>query len=78
MLVYLERGIIPLSPEAMSLFPTKIVAKLASWKRSTYSDFAVLPYTEEVVTNGLAKESDIFFTAMMDRGSGILSNRNRS
>ena len=69
----LERGINPLSPEAMSLFPTKIVAKLASWKRSTYSDFAVLPYTEEVVTNGLAKESDIFFTAMMDRGSAKLT-----
>ena len=69
----LERGIIPLSPEAMSLFPTKIVAKLASWKRSTYSDFAVLPYTEEVVTNGLSKESDIFFTAMMDRGSAKLT-----
>ncbi|XP_071180226.1 THO complex subunit 5 homolog isoform X2 [Mytilus edulis] len=72
-LASLERGIIPLAPEAMSLFPTKIVAKLASWKRSTYEDFCVLPYTEELISNGLAKESDIFFTATMDRGSAKMT-----
>jgi len=65
-----ERGSVQLSGECLTLFPTKIVAQLSSWKRSTYEDFATLPHTKSTLSAGLAGEDDLYFTAVIDRCSG--------
>lgn len=58
-------------PEYQGLFPSKIVSRLTSWKRSTYEDFAVLPHAQALVDDEVVEQSDIFFTAVIERGSGI-------
>ncbi|KAJ8313100.1 hypothetical protein KUTeg_010473 [Tegillarca granosa] len=69
----LERGSIPVSSEYQSIFPTKIISKLSSWRRSTYEDFAVLPQTKSLIDQEMASESDIYFTAVIERGSAKLT-----
>ncbi|XP_061178240.1 THO complex subunit 5 homolog isoform X1 [Saccostrea echinata] len=68
-----ETGNVVVDPEYQGLFPSKIVSRLTSWKRATYEDFAALPYTEALVTDGVVEESDIFFTAIIDRGSAKMT-----
>lgn len=58
-------------PEYQGLFPSKIVSRLTSWKRSTYEDFAVLPHAQALVDDEVVEQSDIFFMAVIERGSGI-------
>ncbi|CAG5135934.1 unnamed protein product [Candidula unifasciata] len=73
MLLSLERGIIPLSADSMKMFPAKINAQLTSWKRSTFSDIQVLPHAERFIKAGVIRESDLIFTAVMERGSARMT-----
>lgn len=68
---FTETGNVVVDPEYQGLFPSKIVSRLTSWKRSTYEDFAVLPHTQALVDDEVVEQSDIFFTAVIERGSGI-------
>ncbi|XP_064612644.1 THO complex subunit 5 homolog [Liolophura sinensis] len=74
-LISLERYSVPVSSEHQNLFPTKILSQLTSWRRSTYADFISLPYTQTAIDSGLAEEADIFFTAVVDRGSAKLTSQ---
>lgn len=69
---FTETGNVVVDPEYQGLFPSKIVSRLTSWKRSTYEDFAILPHTQTLVDDEVVEQSDIFFTAVIERGSGIL------
>ncbi|XP_013387821.1 THO complex subunit 5 homolog A-like isoform X1 [Lingula anatina] len=71
-LASLEHGSVPVSSEYMSLFPPKISSRLVSWRRSTYDDFAALPYCKHLIDSCLAKDSDLFFTTCAERGSAKL------
>lgn len=68
---FTETGNVVVDPEYQGLFPSKIVSRLTSWKRSTYEDFAVLPHAQALVDDEVVEQSDIFFTAVIERGSGI-------
>lgn len=68
---FAETGNVVVDPEYQGLFPTKIVSRLTSWKRSTFEDFAALPHTQALVVDEVVDQSDIFFTAVIERGSGI-------
>lgn len=59
-----------MSSEYQAMFPSKIISKLSSWKRSTFEDFAVLPQSKCLIDQEMTCESDIYFTAVMERGSG--------
>ena len=59
-----------MSSDCIKLFPAKIVAQVTSWKRITYEDFACLAHTKSVIKDSLVKETDMFFTITMERGSG--------
>ncbi|XP_033747384.1 THO complex subunit 5 homolog isoform X2 [Pecten maximus] len=72
-LASLERGSIQVNKDYLPLFPAKIVARLVSWKRSTYEDFSVLPHARSAITAGLAGESDLYFTAIMERSSAKMT-----
>jgi THO complex subunit 5 len=56
----------------MAMFPVKLTSQLKSWQRSTYEEFIETPYTQTVVSQGLASESDLYFTAVIERGTGKL------
>lgn len=68
-----ETGNVVVDPEYQGLFPSKIVSRLTSWKRSTYEDFAVLPHAQALVDDEVVEQSDIFFTAVIERGSAKMT-----
>ncbi|XP_045172199.2 THO complex subunit 5 homolog [Mercenaria mercenaria] len=69
----LERNSIPVSSECMGMFPVKLSGHLKSWQRSTYEEFIETPYTQTVVSQGLARELDLYFTAVIERGTAKLT-----
>ncbi|CAI9734696.1 Hypothetical predicted protein [Octopus vulgaris] len=71
-LVSLERSFIPVSGEYTNLYPAKIITHLTSWRRSTFEEFSNLPYCQSLVKEGFAHESDMFFTAVLERSSAKL------
>ncbi|KAK3083868.1 hypothetical protein FSP39_004365 [Pinctada imbricata] len=68
-----ERMTVLINPEYMSMFPAKIVSKLSSWKRSTYEDFISLPHASAPISSGLAGPSDLYFTAVIERGTAKMT-----
>uniref|UniRef100_S4RNY4 Uncharacterized protein n=1 Tax=Petromyzon marinus TaxID=7757 RepID=S4RNY4_PETMA len=67
-----EHCILPVSAESQPLFPAKMVSRLMQWTASTYDEYKVLPYTRPVVEAGLAQESDLYFSALIERGTAKL------
>lgn len=53
------------------MFPSKVVSQLASWKRSTFEDFKECPYATHCITEDLVSQHNMFFTAVIERASGI-------
>lgn len=68
-----EQGIIPVPAESMSLYPAKISSRLSQWKRSTFQDFTACVHTERLVEADLAKPTDMYFTASVQRGTATMS-----
>ncbi|XP_055996153.1 THO complex subunit 5 homolog isoform X2 [Ostrea edulis] len=68
-----ETGNVVVNPEYQGLFPSKIVSRLTSWKRSTFEDFSSLPNTQTLVADDIVEKSDIFFTAVIERGSAKMT-----
>ncbi|XP_075686002.1 THO complex subunit 5 isoform X1 [Rhinoderma darwinii] len=68
----LEHGIIPISGECQNLFPTKVVSRLTRWSMIPYEDYLVLPYTKEVVEFGLAQDTHLYYSLMIERGTAKL------
>ncbi|KAK6190794.1 hypothetical protein SNE40_002582 [Patella caerulea] len=72
-LATLEKNSIPVSSCLIDMFPVKVLSRLVSWKRSTYEDFRSLDYTKNITEGDMVSETDIFFTAVMERGSAKLT-----
>lgn len=68
----LEHGIIPISGECQNLFPAKVVSRLTRWSIIPYEDYVVLPYTKEVVESGLAQDTNLYYSLMIERGTAKL------
>ncbi|XP_068422369.1 THO complex subunit 5 homolog isoform X1 [Clinocottus analis] len=68
----LEHSIIPVSSECQNLFPAKILSRLARWTTTTQQDYMDLPYTRHVTAAGLANETDLYFMAVVERGTARL------
>uniref|UniRef100_A0A3P9M612 THO complex 5 n=2 Tax=Oryzias latipes TaxID=8090 RepID=A0A3P9M612_ORYLA len=69
----LEHSIIPISSECQHLFPAKIISRLARWTTISQHEYMELPYTRHVTDAGLAKESDLYFMAVVERGTARLN-----
>ncbi|KAG7244006.1 hypothetical protein INR49_006167 [Caranx melampygus] len=67
----LEHSIIPVSSECQQLFPAKIISRLARWTTISHQEYLDLPYTRHVTEAGLAKESDLYFMGVVERGTEI-------
>ncbi|XP_025089480.1 THO complex subunit 5 homolog B-like isoform X2 [Pomacea canaliculata] len=72
-LASLERGIVSISGPVLKTFPVKVTSQLMSWKRVTHSDFAVLPHAKAILDAGFANKNDLYFLAILERGSARLS-----
>uniref|UniRef100_A0A4W3HHT0 THO complex 5 n=1 Tax=Callorhinchus milii TaxID=7868 RepID=A0A4W3HHT0_CALMI len=68
----LEHSIVPVCSECQHLFPTKILSRLIRWSAITYEDYAALPYTKHVIDADMAQETDLFFSALIERGTAKL------
>ncbi|XP_061841797.1 THO complex subunit 5 homolog [Nerophis lumbriciformis] len=68
----LEHSIIPITSECLHLFPAKILSRLTCWTTIPYEDYLALPFTCHVTDAGLAKETDMYFSAMVERGTARL------
>ncbi|KAM9394109.1 THO complex subunit 5 homolog [Pholidichthys leucotaenia] len=68
----LEHSIIPISSECQHLFPAKVMSRLSRWTTISYQEYMDLPYTCHVTDAGLAKETDLFFMGVVERGTARL------
>ncbi|CAN9513278.1 unnamed protein product [Ophioblennius macclurei] len=68
----LEHSIIPVSTECQHLFPAKILSRLARWITISHQEYMDLKYTRHVTDAGLAKETDLYFMAVVERGTARL------
>ncbi|XP_034026047.1 THO complex subunit 5 homolog [Thalassophryne amazonica] len=68
----LEHSIIPVSGECQHLFPAKIISRLARWTTITHQEYMELSFTRHVTEAGLAKETDLYFMGMVERGTAHL------
>uniref|UniRef100_A0A8B9JDU3 THO complex 5 n=1 Tax=Astyanax mexicanus TaxID=7994 RepID=A0A8B9JDU3_ASTMX len=68
----LEHSIVPVSSECQHLFPAKVVSRLARWTMMSHQDFLELHFVQHVAKAGLVKETDLFFMAIVERGTARL------
>ncbi|XP_018596428.1 THO complex subunit 5 homolog isoform X2 [Scleropages formosus] len=66
----LEHSIVPVSSECQHLFPAKVVSRLTRWTTITHQEYMDLPYTQHVTRAGLAQDTDLYFLAVVERGTG--------
>ncbi|XP_064825621.1 THO complex subunit 5 homolog [Oncorhynchus masou masou] len=68
----LEHSIVPVSTECQHLFPAKVLSRLARWTTMSHQEYTNLPFTQHVSDAGLARETDLFFMAVVERGTARL------
>ncbi|XP_061585061.1 THO complex subunit 5 homolog [Cololabis saira] len=68
----LEHSILPVSSECQHLFPAKMISHLARWTTISQQEYMSLLYTRHVTDAGLAKETDLYFMAVVERGTARL------
>ncbi|XP_072271394.1 THO complex subunit 5 isoform X2 [Pyxicephalus adspersus] len=68
----LEHGVIPISGDCQNLFPAKVVSRLTKWNMITYEDYVMLPFTKDVVEAGLALDTHLYYSFMIERGTAKL------
>uniref|UniRef100_A0A673IB55 THO complex subunit 5 homolog n=1 Tax=Sinocyclocheilus rhinocerous TaxID=307959 RepID=A0A673IB55_9TELE len=65
-IIILQHSIIPVSSECQHLFPAKVVSGLMRWTMMSYQEFT------HVLKAGLVRETDLFFMAVVERGTARL------
>uniref|UniRef100_A0A3Q3E2P6 THO complex 5 n=1 Tax=Hippocampus comes TaxID=109280 RepID=A0A3Q3E2P6_HIPCM len=68
----LEHNIIPVTSECLYLFPAKILSRLTQWTTITQEEYMNLTFTRHVTDAGLAKETDMYFSGVVERGTARL------
>ncbi|XP_077378240.1 THO complex subunit 5 homolog isoform X1 [Festucalex cinctus] len=68
----LEHNIIPVTSECLHLFPAKIISRLTRWTTITHEEYMDLTFARHVTDAGLAKETDMYFSGIVERGTARL------
>uniref|UniRef100_A0A8C7Q8N3 THO complex subunit 5 homolog n=1 Tax=Oncorhynchus mykiss TaxID=8022 RepID=A0A8C7Q8N3_ONCMY len=68
----LHHSIVPVSTECQHLFPAKVLSRLARWTTMSHQEYTNLSFTQHVSDAGLARETDLFFMAVVERGTARL------
>ncbi|XP_067234934.1 THO complex subunit 5 homolog isoform X1 [Chanodichthys erythropterus] len=68
----LEHSIIPVSSECQHLFPAKVISGLTRWTMMSHQEFTELGFVQHVLKAGLVHETDLFFMAVVERGTARL------
>ncbi|KAJ8005694.1 hypothetical protein DPEC_G00120580 [Dallia pectoralis] len=68
----LEHSIVPVSSECQNLFPAKVLSRLARWTTITHQEYTNLSYARHVSEAGLSRDTDLFFLAVVERGTARL------
>uniref|UniRef100_A0A673I6S6 THO complex subunit 5 homolog n=1 Tax=Sinocyclocheilus rhinocerous TaxID=307959 RepID=A0A673I6S6_9TELE len=61
-----------LPSECQHLFPAKVVSGLMRWTMMSYQEFTELGFVQHVLKAGLVRETDLFFMAVVERGTARL------
>uniref|UniRef100_A0A8C7Q622 THO complex subunit 5 homolog n=1 Tax=Oncorhynchus mykiss TaxID=8022 RepID=A0A8C7Q622_ONCMY len=70
--LFSEHSIVPVSTECQHLFPAKVLSRLARWTTMSHQEYTNLSFTQHVSDAGLARETDLFFMAVVERGTARL------
>lgn len=68
----LEHGIVPVTSDCQDLFPAKVVSRLVKWVIITHEDYMELHFTKDIVEAGLAGDTNLYYLALIERGTAKL------
>uniref|UniRef100_A0A452RF53 THO complex subunit 5 n=1 Tax=Ursus americanus TaxID=9643 RepID=A0A452RF53_URSAM len=73
----LEHGIVPVTSDCQYLFPAKVVSRLVKWVTIAHEDYLVTPalplhFTKDIVEAGLAEDTNLYYMALVERGTAKL------
>ncbi|EPY85429.1 THO complex subunit 5-like protein [Camelus ferus] len=68
----LEHGIVPVTSDCQYLFPAKVVSRLVKWVTIAHEDYMELHFTKDIVETGLAGDTNLYYMALVERGTAKL------
>ncbi|XP_044099899.1 THO complex subunit 5 homolog isoform X1 [Neovison vison] len=68
----LEHGIVPVTSDCQYLFPAKVVSRLVKWVMIAHEDYMELHFTKDIVEAGLAEDTNLYYMALVERGTAKL------
>uniref|UniRef100_A0A8C9PRB0 THO complex 5 n=1 Tax=Spermophilus dauricus TaxID=99837 RepID=A0A8C9PRB0_SPEDA len=68
----LEHGIVPVTSDCQYLFPAKVVSRLVKWVTIAHEDYMDLHFTKDIVEAGLAGDTNLYYMALVERGTAKL------
>ncbi|XP_026304448.1 THO complex subunit 5 homolog [Piliocolobus tephrosceles] len=68
----LEHGIVPVTSDCQYLFPAKVVSRLVKWVTIAHEDYMELHFTKDIVDAGLAGDTNLYYMALIERGTAKL------
>ncbi|KAM5200330.1 THO complex subunit 5 isoform 2-T2 [Hipposideros larvatus] len=68
----LEHGIVPVTSDCQYLFPAKVVSRLVKWVTIAHEDYTELHFTKDIVESGLAGDTNLYYMALVERGTAKL------
>ncbi|GAB5579233.1 THO complex subunit 5 homolog isoform X1 [Prionailurus iriomotensis] len=68
----LEHGIVPVTSDCQYLFPAKVVSRLVKWVTIAHEDYMELHFTKDIVEAGLAEDTNLYYLALVERGTAKL------
>uniref|UniRef100_A0A2K6URM9 THO complex 5 n=1 Tax=Saimiri boliviensis boliviensis TaxID=39432 RepID=A0A2K6URM9_SAIBB len=68
----LEHGIVPVTSDCQYLFPAKVVSRLVKWVTVAHEDYMELHFTKDIVDAGLAGDTNLYYMALIERGTAKL------
>ncbi|KAK2111641.1 THO complex subunit 5 [Saguinus oedipus] len=68
----LERGLVPVTSDCQYLFPAKVVSYLVKWVTVALEDYLELHFTKDIVDAGLAGDTNLYYMALIERGTAKL------
>ncbi|XP_032500021.1 THO complex subunit 5 homolog, partial [Phocoena sinus] len=68
----LEHGIVPVTNDCQYLFPAKVVSRLVKWVTIAHEDYTELHFTKDIVEAGLAGDTNLYYMALVERGTAKL------
>ncbi|KFO19727.1 THO complex subunit 5 like protein [Fukomys damarensis] len=69
---FLEHGIVPVTSDCQYLFPAKVISHLVKWVTVAHEDYIELHFTKDIVEAGLAGDNNLYYMALIERGTAKL------